>query len=225
MLLLSHRGYHASAPENTFEAFELAVAMGADGIETDVRVSADGQALLHHDRIARNRRPISSLTYAELAAATPYRVPTLEEAVARWPDIFWNLEIKSPAAAEPIARVVERHPGTRFLVSSFWHPVIDELSEKLPVDLGVLVAHCSTELPVPLSWLEENPRVKAVVWCYEWLDRRRLQQVADCDLQNFVYGVETAEEHEALLDLPVHAVITDHLDLGRPRKGMSRATA
>ncbi|MBI3937750.1 MAG: glycerophosphodiester phosphodiesterase, partial [Betaproteobacteria bacterium] len=42
MLILAHRGYHATVPENTLEAFAAAVELGVDGIETDVRTSRDG---------------------------------------------------------------------------------------------------------------------------------------------------------------------------------------
>ena len=42
MLILAHRGFHAGQPENTMGAFEAARKLGVDGIETDVRLSADG---------------------------------------------------------------------------------------------------------------------------------------------------------------------------------------
>src|SRR3954452_18398025 len=48
-LVLGHRGASAYAPENTFAAFDLAVEMGADGIETDVRATRDGVLVLLHD--------------------------------------------------------------------------------------------------------------------------------------------------------------------------------
>jgi len=49
MLILAHRGASGYAPENTFAAFDLARAMGAGGIETDVQASADGVLVLVHD--------------------------------------------------------------------------------------------------------------------------------------------------------------------------------
>lgn len=212
MLLLAHRGHCARAVENTYEAFEQALALGADGIETDIRLSADGQAVLLHDRIV-NGAPVSKLTWEEICTAKGFTVPTLSQAVARWPNIFWNLEIKLPEAAAAIADVVERHPHTRFLVTSFWHPVIEELGRVLPVDLGLLVAHCSSELPVSLAWLERHPRVGAVVWHFERLERKQLQLTADAGLQNFVWDPQTPEEHARLLELPVHGVISDHLEM------------
>ncbi|RME84797.1 MAG: glycerophosphodiester phosphodiesterase [Caldilineae bacterium] len=50
-LLFAHRGASAHAPENTLAAFKLAETLGADGIECDVQLSADGHLIIHHDRV------------------------------------------------------------------------------------------------------------------------------------------------------------------------------
>ena len=44
----AHRGASAYAPENTLEAFQLALDMGADGIELDIQLSADGELMVLH---------------------------------------------------------------------------------------------------------------------------------------------------------------------------------
>ncbi len=49
-LVFAHRGASGYAPENTLPAFDLAAAMGADGIEFDVQITADGRLIVHHDR-------------------------------------------------------------------------------------------------------------------------------------------------------------------------------
>ena len=48
-IIFAHRGASAHAPENTLAAFELALAQNADAIELDVKLSADGQAIVIHD--------------------------------------------------------------------------------------------------------------------------------------------------------------------------------
>ena len=48
-VIFAHRGASAHAPENTLAAFELALEQGADGIELDVKLSADGQVIVIHD--------------------------------------------------------------------------------------------------------------------------------------------------------------------------------
>ena len=75
MLVLCHRGYHINAPENTIEAFKAAIERGVDGIETDIRLSADGIPILFHDRFVIDGREVSSLSHAELSKAVGYSVP------------------------------------------------------------------------------------------------------------------------------------------------------
>ncbi len=77
-IAFAHRGARAHAPENTLEAFRLAVEAGADGIESDVWVTADGVAVLDHDGIVRRgwrRTPIAELRREEL----PGHIPSLHE--------------------------------------------------------------------------------------------------------------------------------------------------
>jgi len=64
--MVAHRGFHAQAHENTVNAFQAAIDCGADMIETDVRRTADGELVLHHDE-GRWRTEIADLTLAEAA--------------------------------------------------------------------------------------------------------------------------------------------------------------
>jgi glycerophosphoryl diester phosphodiesterase len=76
-IAFAHRGARADAPENTLEAFALALRLGATGLETDAWLTADGVAVLDHDGLVGRvrRRPI-----AELAReALPAHIPTLDE--------------------------------------------------------------------------------------------------------------------------------------------------
>ena len=71
-LVIAHRGSSAEAPENTLPAFEAAVARGADAIELDVRLTADGAPVVIHDatldRTTDRTGPVAALTLAELRA-------------------------------------------------------------------------------------------------------------------------------------------------------------
>jgi glycerophosphoryl diester phosphodiesterase len=68
--VVAHRGASAYAPENTFAAFDLALAQGADVLELDVRPAADGHLVLVHDptleRIAGDPRAVAALSRAAL---------------------------------------------------------------------------------------------------------------------------------------------------------------
>ncbi|MCX7620420.1 MAG: glycerophosphodiester phosphodiesterase [Acidimicrobiales bacterium] len=100
----AHRGARARAAENTLEAFQLALRLGATGIESDVWLTADGKAVLDHDGVVGGRfrrRPIASLARREL----PSHIPELADLYATCGDNFeLSLDIKDPSAiAEVIA--------------------------------------------------------------------------------------------------------------------------
>ena len=92
-LVLGHRGASAVAPENTVAAFARARELGADGVELDVRRSADGVLVVHHDPALRDVGLIASLTFPALRAARP-QLATLAEALAACRGQVVNAEVK-----------------------------------------------------------------------------------------------------------------------------------
>lgn len=128
-LVLGHRGASAHAGDNTIEAFELAVAHGADGVELDVRFTADGFIVLHHDPTVGEMGPLVHHDFKTLRATHP-EIPTLDEALEVLVDLTVNVEIKnSPTEpdfdpdhkmAAAIAHWVARHDiHGRVIVTSF----------------------------------------------------------------------------------------------------------
>ncbi len=101
----AHRGARAHAPENTIEAFELALRLGASGLESDVWLTSDGVAVLDHDGVVRSglrRVPISQRRRGEL----PAHIPTLEELYASVGTGFeLSLDVKDPAAFDAVLAV------------------------------------------------------------------------------------------------------------------------
>ena len=107
MTVAAHRGDSYCCFENTMEAFEAALAAGADMIETDVRMTKDGHLVLMHDssgkRTAGDCRKIADMTLEEVRLLNvgsefhPLRVPTLEE-LLQWAapcdGLMLNIELK-----------------------------------------------------------------------------------------------------------------------------------
>jgi glycerophosphoryl diester phosphodiesterase len=111
-LVFAHRGGCDLGPENTLAAFDLGLAAGADGLECDVHLSADGVPVVCHDdlldRTTGSAGPISRLTAAELAnvdAGCRFRLTTGETP-------FAGQGIGIPALRD----VLDRYAGTRVIV-------------------------------------------------------------------------------------------------------------
>ena len=126
--IIAHRGASGHAPENTMAAFELALEQGADAIELDVRLTADGVAVVLHDptldRTTSHRGPLSAMSADRLtdidagARFTPDRgrtypfrgsgaqVPTLADVLRAFPLMPFLIEIKEPQAQEAVKQVL-----------------------------------------------------------------------------------------------------------------------
>ena len=143
-LVVAHRGASGYAPENTFEAYRLAVEMGADAIELDVHLTADGQLALIHDetldRTTDRGGVVAELTMdaiREADAGYPMeafrgrglQVPTLPE-VLEWLPAGTGLavELKAMAAIEPTIaalRASEVYQAGKVSLISFHEAAID----------------------------------------------------------------------------------------------------
>jgi glycerophosphoryl diester phosphodiesterase len=116
---VSHRGDTRSHVENSLAAFRAALATGADGVELDVHLTADGGlAVLHDatlDRTAAGRGPVAERAWADVGAcplrgAPDERVPSLDEALAVLApaDVRVFIEIKTAADGRPYPGIEER---------------------------------------------------------------------------------------------------------------------
>lgn len=140
-VVIAHRGDSANAPENTLAAFRMAAEKGADAIEFDVKLSADGEVIVLHDqtvdRTTNGRGDIRSLPLAalrDLEAGVRFegrfpgeRIPTLEEVFeAVGTRLHMNIELTNyatpgDALVEKVAALVRKHAmQERVLFSSFF---------------------------------------------------------------------------------------------------------
>ncbi|HLV65207.1 MAG TPA: glycerophosphodiester phosphodiesterase family protein [Polyangiaceae bacterium] len=149
-LVLGHRGARHAAPENTFRAFELARAEGAEGVELDVRLDGSGEIVVLHDpTLARvtqgeNRARVDALSTEQLRALDlghGERIPRLVDVLAwaREHDQLLNVEVKAdqrswPALVRAVVAQLARSPqcAERVLLSSFHPLVVTWLARRLP---------------------------------------------------------------------------------------------
>jgi glycerophosphoryl diester phosphodiesterase len=147
--VLAHRGGRGPWRENTLEAFAGALASGADGVELDVRISADGVAVVHHDARIEDLGPVSATTSAEL----PSWLPTLDAALVACDRGYVNVELKldgdaagtgaAGALAAAVAPVLAGAPAALagVVVSSFWPEALEALAALAPALPRALLVH------------------------------------------------------------------------------------
>jgi len=146
-LVIGHRGASAEAPENTLAAFRRAAELGVDGFELDVRVTADGVAVVIHDPqlerttdgagavaaspLARLRELDAGARFTTDGGRTfPWRgrgvrVPTLDEVLAAFPAMPLIIEVKVPEAQAAVRDALLRHAATaRCVVCAIPHAAI-----------------------------------------------------------------------------------------------------
>ncbi|MQA29658.1 MAG: glycerophosphodiester phosphodiesterase, partial [Luteitalea sp.] len=108
-LAFAHRGGAALAPENTMAAFDNAIALGADGLELDVRLTRDGVVVVHHDRtLARTTGLDGDLAARTSGDVSRAGVPTLASVLRRHRDVRVIVEMKvnTPDFARAVVEVV-----------------------------------------------------------------------------------------------------------------------
>ena len=124
--VLAHRGASRAERENTLRAFERAGLMGADGVELDVRRTADDVLVVHHDPRLADGRVIRETSSGDL----PQHIPTLSDALDACHGMWVNLEIKNDetepdfdptewVAEQTMALLAGRGEPERWLMSSF----------------------------------------------------------------------------------------------------------
>jgi glycerophosphoryl diester phosphodiesterase len=189
-LVVAHRGASAHAPENTLEAYRLGVEMGADAIELDVHLTADGQlAVIHDDTLDRTTDrtgSVVSLTMDQIREANagynfvragdsgaPFRdrnlrVPLLSEVLDWLPDgVGLVVEIKARAAVDATVDALRGNPvrtTDRVSVISFDEPSIDRAHE---LDSGLTTGYLlvpGQPIEPALEWATNHGHLAVLPW-------------------------------------------------------------
>jgi glycerophosphoryl diester phosphodiesterase len=194
--VIAHRGASRVERANTVAAFERAVELGSDGIELDVRRTADGLLVVHHDAVLGDGRAIVETRQSEL----PFYLPTLAEALDACAGAWVNLEIKNDPG-EPdfdpddavvhgvLAELKRRGPGTGpWLVSSFRLETVDRCRALAPhVPTAWLVVEVGLDTPTMLS-----ERGHAAV--HPWVDTVTEDVIARCHAAGMAVNTWTCND-------------------------------
>jgi glycerophosphoryl diester phosphodiesterase len=226
-LVIGHRGASRAHPENTLAAFAGAAALGAEWVELDVRRTADGVLVVHHDPVLPDGRVIVETARADL----PVAVPTLTDALATCATagLGVNVEIKSDprdpdydpehrVAAEVAsmlaldATMADGRP--RHLVTSFDPQCLDRVRAVAPSlrtgQLAFNIDHIAT--------LMDRTRGAGHVAVNPWdpfVDESFMALARAAGLEVYPWTVDDPDRMRALVALGVDGIITNVPDVLR----------
>lgn len=215
-MAFAHRGAKAHAPENTIEAFTLALRLGANGLETDAWVTRDGIVVLDHDGVLRRRlrkTPIARCLRAEL----PAHVPDLETFFTELGHEFdLSIDVKDLAAFPGILEAARRagmDPARLWLC----HPDASLLAARRSEADGVRLV-CSTRLKhlgraieATVARLAEH-RLDALNMHHTDWNGGLCALVHRFGLHSFAWDVQHADGVRAVLRMGMDGLFSDHVD-------------
>ncbi len=229
-LVIAHRGASGQAPESTLAAFRLALEQGADGIECDVRLTADRIPVILHDetleRTTSGRGRLQDLAWSDLQGFDAgswfgpvfrgERVPTLRQVLEELgADCAWFLEIKELAGtALTISLVRELGLEQRATLLSFLPQVLADARRLAPALPRVLNSSL-----VSLHALDEAVGLgcAGLDVPYEKLTAELARATQDAKLALYAWGVEGARAIDRARRLGLAGIITAWPDKARRR--------
>lgn len=201
-LLLGHRGARAekSIPENTLASFDLALSQGCDGFEFDVRLTADGQAVVCHDATVHGLKIADS-------SAEKVGLPHLREVLARYRNTaFLDIELKVSGLETIAADLLKKLPPSRgFVVSSFLPEVlrtIHDLEGSIP--LGLI---CETQAELS-PWLQLP--VGYVIPYHKLVRKSLIEEIKAAEGKILVWTVNATVDMKRFSKFGVDGIISDH---------------
>lgn len=145
--VIAHRGASAEEPEHTIAAYDLALAQGADALELDVRLTADGRPVVLHDATLERTAGLRAAIAETPSWALPGEAGPLPlgAVLDRYGDTtHWLVELKGAGPAlvdEVVEAVTSRGLTSRTTVQSFHHVALRRVREREPgLDVAPLLA-------------------------------------------------------------------------------------
>ncbi|HOJ88711.1 MAG TPA: glycerophosphodiester phosphodiesterase family protein [Pseudothermotoga sp.] len=226
MVILAHRGYSAKFPENTLKAFKKGFEYGADGLELDLRLTADGELVVIHDedlqRLFGVQQKIRELTLKQLRKYSQdgETIPTFEEVLSIIPKgKLLNAEFKEHEVAEDAIDLIEKHGLVEStIVSSFHHDLIARLIKEYPkMKFGFLIGEELRDNPIELvkNLLKHNPysmHLPHQLADYPYYFSIICDLVKKCGAKIFIWTLDDLQEYERIKDR-IDGVITNEVDM------------
>lgn len=222
MVILAHRGFSAKFPENTLKAFQKGFECGADGLELDLRMTADKKIVVIHDedleRLFGDRIKVCELTLSELKKYQQdgEPIPTFEEVLSIIPGgKLLNAEFKEHEVADDAIDLIGRYSLLEdTIISSFHHYLIAKLIKKYPhIKFGFLIGEELRENPIELvrSLLEHKPysmHLPHQLADYPKYFKTICHMIKKENVKIFIWTLDDLQKYESIKDM-IDGVITN----------------
>jgi glycerophosphoryl diester phosphodiesterase len=233
-LIIAHRGGARESTENTVEAFQRAARIGADGIETDLRLTRDGVVVIYHDDIfgrveglpkPQQTRPVADMVYQELRASPLIpvgddsgnrHVPTLEDVLAKVKTGLLNIELKRGTNFD---KLVDKTIEILRAAPAFDRVVLEppdlKTAEKLRKELGgSLKLHINPAYDTSVSFQESLEKVlrfkpHSISVNYKKVSLEVIEKAHQSGVEVWAWTLDSPEIAQALWTLRVDAIKTD----------------
>ena len=217
-----HRGYSNNYLENSLESFEAAVKLGYRFIETDLRCTLDDEIVTFHDkdlkRILNIDIKIKDLTLIEIRKLLEKKgyIPTLIEILSKFPDIFFNIDLKEQSTLERSMEIVNKmNAFHRVCFASFNSSRIKEVYDNFPeaiTSMGIsdvikfklfyLNATHSNVLQIPIKWKGIKVFSKSL-----------LKRAHNNSLKVHLWTINDESLMNELIELGVDGIMTDEAEI------------
>ncbi|MFI3325910.1 MAG: glycerophosphodiester phosphodiesterase [Clostridia bacterium] len=230
MKIFAHRGASGFAPENTMEAFKLALEKGADGIELDVQLTSDGEVVVIHDddvkRTSNGEGLVMTKTFEEIKSLDVgsffsdkfkgAKIPTLIE-VLDWMltnEILLNIEIKTmprlynrELVEKTLAMVKSRNLESRIIISSFEHKAIVD-SKKIAPEIKTAALMTDTILDVGNYCKTHN--INCLHPYHAVVDDDMMKSCNENGIEVNVWTVNSQKDGDLMEKYNVNSIITNY---------------
>lgn len=215
MQVIGHRGATSlHHPDNTLAAIDRARRHGADGVEVDVRLTADGVPVLHHDdHLADTRTLIRDVAFAALPRVRGHRIPTLAEALDLTRGVQLVVEVKTcDGVVGPVVEQLRRARHARLTVSSFDRQLLRQVHALEPRWETALLGRPAMPLSLLLKWAwadghrQVHPHVSSLLPHLGQVPEARLMTAWTVDRPAHLRALSAAGLRAVICDEPGAAV-------------------
>ena len=214
-----HRGDTSIFLENTIEAFQSAVSLGYQYLETDLRETSDGKIITFHDpnlkRITGANITISETKFSDIRMRRlPSReiIPTIDELLEEFPDSFFNMDLKVNQIEEKVLKKINSHNALeRVCLGSFNSKIIkkiNSLEPKILTSMGISQV-------IMYKFFQKNNLSKLIQIPTHWkgikvITKKFIDRLHNDGLKVHVWTINKETEMQSLIDLGVDGIMTDN---------------